>query len=251
MKSCSYCEKNAPLTREHIWPDSLIEKYESLQTYSKREHKFYKGDPTIKDVCGHCNNVVLSKLDAYISSLYDKHLGKILLPGEPAKISYDYALLLRALLKISYNSARANADAKVIKAHKGFVKFILNGGYCPPVQLRLQIVTASRAVNLDAGTESIFEPKHLRCAEIPFDGPLAHRFLVRMVAINCFWFFLVIPYKMEPPHKWNEFIDGLTKWRMHMGNKLQPTSAEVNIPVNQTTYLTPELLGNLAHATQV
>lgn len=251
MKTCAYCGKGSTLTKEHIWPSCLIEKYESLLTYSKRNHSLYKGDPTIRDVCAHCNNVVLSKIDSYLSGIYDRHFERILLPGEAASLSYEYGSLLRGLLKISYNSARADASEKVVKAHKSFVNFIMQGGYCPPIELRLQVVTASRAINLDQGTESLLEPKHLRVAEIPYDGPLAQRFVVRMVAFNCFWFFLVFPHKPEQPHKWKEFISGLTAWKMNVGIKLPATDSLITIPVNQTTYLHPTLLGNLARVTQV
>jgi hypothetical protein len=251
MKVCAYCGKSAALTREHIWPDSLIERYKGMLTYSKKEQKLYKGDPTIKDVCAHCNNVILSKLDAYLLSLYDKHFERILQPGEPASLSYDYEMLLRVLLKISYNSSRANASEKTIKTHKAFAPFILNGGYCPPVQIRLQIVTASRAINLNKDTEKLLEPRILRCAEIAYDGQLSHRFSIRMVGINCFWFFLIFPYKAEPHHKWDELTEGLNKWRMNMGIKLSPKNVDIAIPVNQTTYLHSALLSNLLNATQM
>lgn len=251
MKSCSYCGKNGTPTKEHIWPNCLIEKYEDLLTYSKRKNKFHKGDAIIKDVCAHCNNVLLSKLDAYLSSLYDLTFYKILLPGESASITYDYNMLLRSLLKISYNSARANASVKVVKAHQGFLNYILHSGYCPQIEVRLQIVTASRAINLDEKTETLLEPNHLRCAEIPYDGPLSHRFAVRLVAINCYWFFLILPHKAEPSHKWKEFSDGLTHWRMHVGNKLLSSQNTITIPVQQTTYLDLTLLGNLVHAKHV
>ena len=251
MKTCAYCGKGSTLTKEHIWPSCLIEKYESLLTYSKRKNSLYKGEPTIKDVCEHCNNVVLSKLDSYLSGIYDRHFERILLPGEAASLSYEYELLLRGLLKISYNSARAGASEKIIKAHKSFVNFIIRGGYCPPIELRLQVVTASRAINLDEGTESLLEPKHLRVAEVPYDGPLAQRFVVRMVAFNCFWFFLAFPHKAEQPHKWKEFIAGFTAWKMNVGIKLPAVDSSITIPVGQTTYLHPTLLGNLAHVTQV
>lgn len=251
MKTCAYCGKGSTLTKEHIWPSCLIEKYESLLTYSKRKHSLYKGDSTIRDVCAYCNNVVLSKIDSYLSGIYDRHFERILLPGEAASLSYEYGPLLRGLLKISYNSARADASEKVVKAHKSFVNFIMQGGYCPPIELRLQVVTASRAINLDEGTESLLEPKHLRVAEIPYDGPLARRFVVRMVAFNSFWFFLVFPHKSEQPHKWKEFNSGFTAWKMNVGIKLPAADSSITIPVNQTTYLHPTLLGNLARVTQV
>lgn len=251
MKKCSYCRGNGTLTKEHIWPNCLIKKYEDLLAYSKRDSKFYKGEPVIKDVCAHCNNVLLSKLDSYLSNLYDLTFHQILLPGESAALTYDYDMLLRSLLKISFNSARANTTEKVVKAHQGFIKFILNGGYRPQIEIRLQIVTAAREINLDTETEKLLEPRHLRCAEISYDGALSHRFIVRLVAINCYWFFLIIPYKAEPPHKWKEFSDGLTHWKMNVGNKLLSSQTSIAIPVHQTTYLHPTLLGNLVFAKHV
>ena len=251
MKTCAYCGKGSTLTKEHIWPRCLIEKYENLLTYSKRKDSLYEGEPTIKDVCERCNNVVLSKLDSYLSSIYDRHFERILLPGEATSLSYDYGLLLRGLLKISYNSARADASEKVVKSHKSFVNFIMHGGYCPPIELRLQVVTASQEINLDNGEQSLLKPKHLRVATILYNGSLAQRFVVRMVAFNCFWFFLIFPHKEELPHKWKEFIAGFTTCGMNVGIKLLTVDSSITIPVNQTTYLHPTLLGNLARVTQV
>ncbi len=71
MKSCAYCNGNGLLTKEHIWPRSLITKYEGLKTYNPRNNTFYNGEPVIKDVCATCNNVHLSKLDYYLSELYE------------------------------------------------------------------------------------------------------------------------------------------------------------------------------------
>lgn len=251
MKTCAYCEENLPVTKEHIWSDCLIEKYEDISTYNKKENKFYKGDPTIKDVCGNCNNILLSKLDSYICNLYDLLFHRILLPGEGTRIEYEYDMLLRALLKISYNSSRANASDKVIKAHRSLAKYILHGQFRPSVALRLLVVTASRAINLDAGSESLLEPKHLRCAEIPYDGPLSNRFAVRLVAINCYWFYIIIPYKNEPPHKWRAFFTGFSNWKLQPGLLVSPSSHSLDIAVNQTTYLHPILLGSLLHAVNI
>lgn len=104
MKKCAYCGHQEKLTREHIWPDSIVNKYEHhLDTYNKRTGNFYVGDPKIKDVCEQCNNVKLSILDTYLSDLYDKYFSEPLSPGDSTKIEYDYDLLLRSLLKISYN----------------------------------------------------------------------------------------------------------------------------------------------------
>jgi hypothetical protein len=245
MKTCAYCGNESSLTKEHIWPRCLINKYESLLTYSKRNDALFKGEPTIKDVCAECNNVALSQLDSYLSEIFDHHFARILQPGESTSISYKYDLLIRSLLKISYNSARADASERVIKAHLRFVDFILKGGFCPPVELRLQVITASRSINLDEDIENLLEPRHLRVAEIPYDGALSQRFVVRMIAFNCFWFFLVFPYKVERPHKWKEFNTGFTSWKINVGIKLPAIDSSIVIPVEKTTFLHPTLLGNL------
>jgi len=99
MKRCAYCSVEGSLTKEHIWPSAIIRKYdEKLASYNKIIDGLVYSDPIIKDVCKNCKNVILSKLDAYLSKLYDKHLHDRLSPGDSTEISYDYDLLLRASL---------------------------------------------------------------------------------------------------------------------------------------------------------
>lgn len=248
MNACAYCGFPGSLTKEHIWPESLILKYESLKTYNPRTNKYYIGDPVVKDVCAKCNNGRLSILDSYLSEIYDKYLGRLIDPGESAQLEYNYELLLRSLLKISFNSSRASQHEKSKSLHKAFAQFILSGGYCSRVALRLQIVTNSRRVDLIKGSEDAFKPLAMRCAILAYDGPLARRFLVRMIAINSYWFYLIIPYKAEPEHKWREFLLGLSNWRIPAGVTVSPQGTKMHINVNQTTFLHPELLGSLVGA---
>ncbi len=248
MKLCAYCNGQGPLTKEHIWPRSLIKKYEGSKAYNPRTNSFYNGELVIKDVCATCNNIKLSRLDTYVSELHDKYLQHILSPGDTAFIEYDYNLLLRSLLKISFNSARAFAEEKTTKLLSKYSRFILNDSYSPKAVLRLQIVTAARRINIVTGAEDALEPVHLRCATLGYDGRLAHRFVTRMVIINCFWFYIILPYKAEPRHKWDEFIDGLGNWITPTGITLSPTSSTVNIPKEKTTFMHPELLGSLMTA---
>lgn len=248
MKNCAYCGKSEKLTKEHIWPSTLIKKYEDLLTYNKNQNKFYKGDAVVKDVCSECNNVHLSKLDYYLSNLFDTHLKKILNPGENAHLEYDYDLLLRALLKISFNSARSSASDKTIKTHRKFTKYILEGICRGSIMLRLQIVTASKAQNLQDNTEKMVRPEVMRCADIDYDGALGNRFMVRLIAINSFWFYIIIPYKNEPPHKWREFLDGFCNWIIRPGIVVNPSLSKLDISVEKTTYFHPQLLGRLLDA---
>ncbi|MEH6670874.1 hypothetical protein [Halopseudomonas sp.] len=248
MKNCAYCGKSEKLTKEHIWPSTLIKKYEDLLTYNKSQNKLYKGDATIKDVCAECNNVHLGKLDFYLSSLFDTHLKNILKPGENAYLEYDYDQLLRALLKISFNSARSFATDKTIKTHKKFIKYILEGVCRGSIMLRLQIVTASKTLNTQDNTENMFKPEVLRCTDIDYDGALGNRFMIRMIAINSFWFYIIIPYNNEPPHKWREFLGGFCNWIIQPGVLVNPSSSKLEIPVEKTTFFHPQLLGSLLDA---
>lgn len=250
MSKCAYCSLERPATKEHIWPKSLIDKYEELQTYNPRKNNFYRGEPVVRDVCAVCNNELLSPLDAYLSDRFDRVFSKIIEPGQSAELEYDYPRLLRALLKISYNSSRSAEDRKPSQLLSRYAKYISHGGYAPAVHLRLQIITSARALNLDEGTEESFRPSALRVGTLAYDGPLARRFLVRLVGINSYWFYLAMPYKPEPLHKWREFLDGLTNWRTPAGVQVLSDKSTLSIPANRTTYMHPSLLGNLLGAIQ-
>ncbi len=171
------------------------------------------------------------------------------MPGDPVFIEYDYNLLLRALLKISYNSARAFADDKIAKHLFKYSSYIIDKSYLPKTVLKLQVVTASKRINLETGVdEGAFEPVHLRCATVGYDGRLSHRFLVRMIAINCFWFYIVSSYKKEPEHKWKEFLEGLNNWITPTGITLSPNKCMARIPREKTTYMHPSFYATLRSA---
>jgi hypothetical protein len=245
---CAFCPSSGPFTKEHIWPKSLIQKYEELRAFSPKTNTFYKGEAVIKDVCATCNNEKLSILDTYLSKIFDSSFGRILQPGESAQLKFDYELLLRGLLKISYNSARASADEKTKALYAKFANYIAHNGYCPKIMLRLQVVTSSRARNLDDGSEEPFSPELMRSAVIKYNGPLGGRFCIRMVAINSFWFYLITPYKQEPNHKWDELLNGFSEWVMQPGVLVEKGTCALDIPKEKTTYFHPALLGSLLQA---
>ena len=66
---CAYCAKEAPLTREHLWPGGIIKRAKDLNTsYFGKLNKFIDAELTIKDVCAECNNGPLSELDTSVVS---------------------------------------------------------------------------------------------------------------------------------------------------------------------------------------
>src|SRR5882724_13273323 len=65
MRRCAYCGSAGPLTKEHICPDFLIRESPGYRTFvdRARDERVHKSPPTIRDVCGRCNNGALSALD--------------------------------------------------------------------------------------------------------------------------------------------------------------------------------------------
>mgnify|MGYP001301511971 CR=1 FL=1 len=108
-KICAYCGKGSSLTREHIIPSFLYKKHPDQKFgFNWAADKFVNSEAIIRDVCAECNNGILSELDDYGKSFYEENecqqsfnISKTLV------IKYNYTLLLRWLLKISYNSLRA------------------------------------------------------------------------------------------------------------------------------------------------
>lgn len=253
-KKCAYCGNPESLTREHLWPTSLIQRFEEqMITYNGRIDKCYESEGTIKDVCPKCNNNKLSVLDNYLCSLYEKNLKNIISPGQPARLYYNYDLLLRSLLKISYNVTRSFKKREdIIDIHRKFSKYILGDELVRPkgIRLHLQIVTSAELKNRD--TDQIIttlDPGHLRCGQINYDGILSEKIFIRMVAIKSYYFYIFISKCPISNSKYRSFIQEISNWKTpYLGIYLNPSSSSVHIPVKKTTYLHPRLLGSMLTA---
>lgn len=108
---CAYCHEEHPLTREHVIPSFAYKFQKSLGSgfigWNEKAKQMVGGEGTIKDVCSECNNGVLGALDAYGKELLTS--SGLLVKNYTAQtlhVQYDYSLLTRWLLKISFNSAR-------------------------------------------------------------------------------------------------------------------------------------------------
>ena len=109
--TCAYCGQRSALTREHIWPRCIIERAPAyVMRFSGKANKVFAGDLFVKDVCSACNNGALSALDSYACGLYDEYFCRIVNAEEEVVFRFDHDLLLRWLLKVSYNSALASAS---------------------------------------------------------------------------------------------------------------------------------------------
>lgn len=109
MKVCSFCKQihQEVLTKKHVFPNFLYKKYPDYKFgFNGGTGKHTFSVDQVKDVCKKCNNEVLSNLDNYVKRLCDKYFDNFII-NEPVEFKYDYHLLLRWILKVSYNAARA------------------------------------------------------------------------------------------------------------------------------------------------
>ena len=132
MKVCAYCKTEGNLTREHVIPaficSFLKEKGKSPEGWNDIVKKTIAGEATVKDVCSDCNNKALGTLDSYAKQLFiDSGLLVKNYTKENITLRYDYDLLLRWLLKVSYNSSRTSGTHAYL--FEDYIEYIL--GHSP------------------------------------------------------------------------------------------------------------------------
>src|SRR3990167_3011885 len=248
-RTCAFCGEQKNLSREHIFPNGVIRTFRhDMLSYTDKSDKMFKAALTVKDVCESCNNGSLSQLDSCFIQLYKNFMQTPLLPGSNAEFNFNYNLLLRELLKISFNSARASADGfKAVNALKKYVPYILGKvSEAPDVMLRLQIVTSSKQLNTKTNQiERMMEAELLRCCKIDYKGPQHSFFIVRLVALNSFWFYLIVPLKNVSTSKKEAFLTGFLGSSNLKGVPLASSMNSVSIPKEKTTYMHPNLFEGL------
>ncbi|WP_410684896.1 hypothetical protein [Citrobacter europaeus] len=245
-KHCAYCKNTSSLTKEHIFPSAIIKSFDiELLTITDKSDYHFKGDLVVGDVCSNCNNGVLSQLDEHFVTCYKNQMITPLKPGDEITFEYEYDLLLRELLKISYNSARAsNGGYNDRVTLEKYIPFIINGNKkVDGVILSLLIVTSANRINLETGKyEKPLEPYLLRSASISGLNLNPNNYIVRMVAFNSFWFFLLIPKRPVTSKMKKEFWDDFKRKTHLHGVLLTKGNTSIKITKDKTTYLHTDLI---------
>jgi hypothetical protein len=97
-----------------LWPTSLHRRFigpDPSAFWLQKLGKVIPNEPTVRDVCSKCNNGELAVLDRYICQLFDRSFVHLHERYEKVIFEYDYHLLKRWLLKMSFNSARVSSSA--------------------------------------------------------------------------------------------------------------------------------------------
>ena len=146
---CAYCGQGSDLTNEHVFPECFRKTFESITpTKTHTGEKAILSALEIRDVCARCNSGPLSRLDTYLCELNDLYFSKIVHAGDRIRFRYESDLLLRMLLKIGYNVARARKWP--LGLWQGATQFILGDAPSPEgfhIFLQLMIPTPVEKAN--------------------------------------------------------------------------------------------------------
>ena len=192
--------------------------------FSAQAKKVFGADLIVKDVCARCNNEPLSALDTYACNLYDEYFSRILDQNERVVFRYNHDQLLRWLLKVSYNSSRTtHTDAAF---HRTLKKYMLGEAEKPNfVSVMLDIVVPSVVNGIT------LEPRATRCARI-FVGRSRPWVCVRLVAVNSYYFYLVITGEKSVPVPEGELLE----FRQGIKGTLLPTCGELELRDHESDF---------------
>jgi len=201
--NCSYCNNDKTLTKEHLWPKSLHKRLKRANSQDKsiiwlsRLQRVISSEPQIRDVCGACNNGVLSNLDDYICQLFDDIFIHLPERDEVVDFQFNYHLLKRWLLKLSYNSARVHESEDLVPL-KTLLPYILgeNTSSGRSVQLFVQLtypeLVNAKDLTLDVESDGILTlyPDINRIGHMYFEVPGIGKKILRAIHIRSFTFLI-------------------------------------------------------------
>jgi len=190
---CAYCGSVGKLSKEHVWPSCFLERLEGNHAhFSPKSGRVHGGDYIVCDVCEQCNNEKLSPLDSYFCRLYDLYFSNPRGPNEEVLFEYDYDLLARVLLKIAYNTARSAGSET-----SPFIRttdYILYGNKRPTgISIIGELVSPTFVVDpKDPAHMKEIRPTMYRSALCQLKTPHGYAVLLRIIAVNSFFFHLLI-----------------------------------------------------------
>ena len=201
--TCAFCKRPGVMTREHLWPAALHKRLQLVNGQSasafwlKRLERELPTEPQIRDVCAHCNNVVLSELDAYICELFDKNFARAPKRYEKIIFEYDYHPLKRWILKICYNSARIHNSVDR-EALETLLPYVLgrevNLGRSTQLFAQLSYPDLVSEYDVDPNSKNdeavVFEPSGNRVGYMFFRAHGIGKKLLRAVHLRSYSFYL-------------------------------------------------------------
>jgi hypothetical protein len=156
-----------------------------------KARRVHGADYVVNDVCPKCNSGPLSLLDTYFCKLYDDSFDELHDLESTVFFHYDFDLLARSLLRIAFNSARAAGSdtAQLIPTRKYVIGV---EGRAAQIAVFVEVVAPTFLDDGSGGKKKVF-PEMYRSAVTKLLTPNGGRILTRIVAVNSFYFHLVLP----------------------------------------------------------
>lgn len=205
-KECAYCGSAGPFTNDHVWPSCFLDRFgRHAAHFSVRGQRVHGADYVVKDVCGTCNAERLSPLDSYFCRLYDEYFVYLHDFNSSVTLHYDFDLLARALLKVAYNTARQGVS---ISGPLAALREFVIGRDSRPMQLALfaELVSPTMVPQADGSIRKVM-PNMYRSAVGRFLGPGGNRILPRMVAVNSYYFHIIVPLNKMSRTEFESTVD--------------------------------------------
>lgn len=195
-------------------------------------NRLARGTPVVRDVCRHCNNITLCALDGYMAEVNREYLS-VPPPTDGVLFRYDYHRLLRYLLKVWYNSARAGGLA--VAEHARFAPYILGQEREPPLPTTLLLgLLGDFELSSGGGKPSPrYAPRNLRLEESALvDAKWKERIVLgRQAGFNAYTFVAHFWKPGVPRARRREFVRGLAgDWNLAV---LSPTQTAVHVPISR------------------
>ncbi len=216
MIPCAYCDQPCQPTREHVIPRWYSLTPGELETFNARQPVTHlKGDLMIKDVCSACNGGVLSQLDAYGKNLYDDYFSAPVGLGDVVDVAFDINRLSRWLLKLSFNSGRANGtDLLVLTQYRDAIfgsqpigpNFFLSCHLIGPSIADEQQKLIRPATPADLA-EELMPPEWFRICSMRLPISPITQLVQRQILINSYAFSMIVaPAVAEPSSELHDAV---------------------------------------------
>lgn len=197
---CAYCNEDKKATKEHIIPNGFLKLMnldEQIRWTETAPCRVIGSDFLVKDVCSECNNGVLSELDNYALNLITKYNGKIDKNTKKIFFKYDYSSLSRWLLKVCYNSARANKLEYDISSYENCIPYIKDD-----IEIKNQISIFALFMDLNINgkvhdfyhfqSDLKYKIDFFRIAPFKLTDRSTYKCSMRSILINSFAFLIIV-----------------------------------------------------------
>jgi hypothetical protein len=242
-RQCAYCKGPGPFTREHVTPNFLYKRHPDQKFgYNPRADAFLEWEATVRDVCKKCNSGPLSQLDQYGERFYlQNRCSRLFTSWKIVKVSYDYNLLLRWLLKMSFNAVRFKGESSEFLERS--VPFILKGlplSYQSDAFIEIVRDKKIRPEEKQFLSEQYKSLKSIesRWFRLGWILPrfISSHFIGRFVGIQAFYFYVFL-FSPDCSIQTRDKVLEICLEEIRQAIRLAPDRQQVSIPVSNRTVL--------------